>query len=171
MFDRQLVTKAAMLSSSAVQRVVDGYQQIVVTSEALNAGCLLIDGLDPSKPRYGIVVTFGEIPLANFPAVWAHAKGQLSLRNVTDSALSTLATVPQTLHGLALEMLLIALRDGVGTVPSLFAERATQPALAVGEWEAELAKACQTGRKHDLGFWKNPAGRLLDELGVGGFGE
>jgi len=164
-FDRELVTRTAVLESPAISRIVSGFDQLICTSQHLSSGQSAALGMDPTKPRYGIVVTLGEVPGANYPAVWSFAQGELAKRGTpSDPVPSLLADRPQAFHGFAIEHLALCLRTGIGSVSGLFAERKRQPPLAMGDWGLELQRKCVSAGKQDLGFWRSAGEVLLSEL-------
>lgn len=166
--DTDVVTSKAVLGSNAIRRIVEGYEQIIETAGRIASGSYQRLGINIKKPRYGIVVTLGEIPGAGHPTVWQHAQTVLRSRNRdVASVLRALDHVPQAFDGFALEHLLLLLRSNQATVPALFTEHRSQPQpLAVRDWSVKLARKCVESGKHDLSFWSQPGETMLEELGV-----
>jgi hypothetical protein len=166
-FEREVVTRKAVLDSPAITRIIDGYEQLIWTAGRIVDGSYRKAGLEPTKPRYGIVVTLGEVPGANYPTVWNHAQAELSKNGtIAEPVPQLLIHHPQAFHGYALEHLVLCLRAGIAALPSLFEERASKSHLAIGDWGMELNRKCVAAGKQDLGFWRTPGERLLEELRV-----
>ncbi len=164
MLDRDLVSERAVINSGAIQRLLDGYVQVVRTAERIKAGGYPADLLPRDKPVLGLVVTLGNVPGADNGAVQDATKARFEKEGVPPQALASTLHRPQPFDAEALEYLVLLLQRGAVRVTDLFAEKLAANPWQVGDWPTYLNKQVQAHKPLDLTFWREPFMALLSEM-------
>ena len=164
MLDRDLVTGTAVINSGAIQRLLDGYVQIVRTAARIKSGGYHANLLRRDKPMLGLVVTLGHVPGADNGAVQDATRERYAKDGVPEHAIECLRHRPQPFNAEAFEYLVLLLRTGAVQVTDVFAEKLAANPWHVGDWGTFLNKRIQSHRPVDLTFWKQPLDTLIEEI-------
>lgn len=164
MLDRDLVSERAVINSAAIQRLLDGYLQIVRTAERIRNGDYSAELLARDKPIVGLVVTLGNVPGADNDAVQDATKKRFQKESVSQEAISCLSHRPQPFDAEAFEYLVLLLQRGLIKTTDLFAGKLAANPWHVGDWQTYLNARIQEYKPFNLAFWREPFMTLLSEM-------
>ncbi len=164
MLDRDLVTEKAVINSGAIQRLLDGYVQIVRTAARIKSGGYPANLIPRDKPVLGLVVTLGNVPGADNGAVLDATRERYDKEQVSEQSVQCLKHRPQPFDAEAFEYLVLLLRSGEVQATDIFAEKLAANPWHVGDWVTFLNKRIQDHKPIDLAFWKQPFDAMVDEI-------
>lgn len=164
MLDRDLVTENAVINSGAVQRLLDGYVQIVRTAARIKAGGYPANLIPRDKPVLGLVVTLGNVPGADNGAVLDATRERYRREQVPEQEVQCLEHRPQPFDAEAFEYFVLLLRSGAVQATDIFTEKLAANPWHVGEWSTFLNKRIQDHKSIDLTFWKQPFDAMIEEI-------
>lgn len=168
-FTANLLTENAIVRDNSTAKVAKAIEQIYTTAHELRQGALTTVSVPPTKPILGVVVTYGDLPLAN--SLWyfnnfflKRAESKLKPPIYPSTAMERLPIV-MPIH--VLELFVVALNHLGLSVSGLCEEKESQPYLKVGDWNTFLAAKLRESQKADLqlALAREQLVRFLESLG------
>jgi hypothetical protein len=168
-FTANLLTENAIMRDNSTAKVAKAIEQIYTTAHELRQGALGMLAVPNTKPILGIVVTYGDFPLAN--SVWyfntfflKRAESKLKPPIYPSTSMERLPII-MPIH--VLELFVAAVNHLGVTVTGLCGEKESQSYLKVGDWNAFLAAKLRESQKSDLQlpFAREAFVRFLENMG------
>lgn len=151
-FTANLLTEKAIFNDNSTAKVATAIEQLYTTAYEIHNGDLKSLGIDTTKVIFGIVVTYGDLPLAN--SNWyfntfflKRAESKLKPPIYPSTAMEQLPII-MPIQVLELFAATITHLDASPTL--LFDEKESQPYLKVGDWNTFLASKLRESNKKDL---------------------
>ena len=151
-FTANLLTENAIRGDNSTAKVAKAIEQLYTTAHEIREGTLQTLGIATTKPIVGIVVTYGDLPLANsrwyFDSFFLkRAETKLKPPIYPGNAMARLPII-MPIHVLELLAATITHLDASPIV--LFDEKESRPFLEVGDWNTFLAAKLRESNKKDL---------------------
>lgn len=166
MLDRELVTERSVINSAAIQRLLDGYVQIIRTADRIRSGGYPADLISRDKPIVGLVATLGNVPGADNGAVRDAVRMRLDKEGIPQASRAALLHPPQPFDAEALEYLILLIHGCAQSPAAVFAEKLSANPWQVGDWPIYLNRRMIDMKPFDLTYWREPFERLLAEMGA-----
>jgi len=139
-FTANLLTDVAIANDNSTGKVAKAIQQLCATACALDSGLARSLNVDATKEVIGVVVTFGDVALAN--SEWYFTRfflGRAERHSVTNLfPCGRMVRRPIVMSITAFEILTRMLNAGAMSLSGLYSERERQPYYVVGDWPAYL---------------------------------
>lgn len=137
LFTAEIFTDNAIENNNSTRKVAKGLVQIYTTAKDVNLGVFDSLGVNSQKPIIGIVVTFGEILLANtdwyFENFFLKRTGKELDISIYPS--QGMKRRPIVISVETLEKLITLINNSSESVLSLYDEKLTKSEAEVGEWD------------------------------------
>ncbi len=170
MLTANLLTDKAIENDNSTGKVAKGLEQLSATARDIADGAYAQFGIDTTKEVLGIVVTFGDIPMANSDWYFLTFFCQRVGAGTTDSLWPSgrMTKRPIVLSVDLLEDLVRVLNTRRTSMLDLCRGKQEQPYFIVGDWDGYLRKVLAEFGPEIAGIAlvKNNVNRLLGSLGV-----
>lgn len=167
-FTANRLTKAAIEKNNSSAKVAKGLVQLYTSSKDLENDRFEKLGIDRNKATIGIVVTFGEIPLANsewyFEEFFLKRADKKLNEVIYPSKQMTRHPIVIDISGI--ESLVVVLNSGKKTLQDLYDKRQADGYHVTGDWGIWLASQRESGYSKLPLFLQNAKTEFLDDLGI-----
>jgi hypothetical protein len=165
----QILMENAVLNNGSTEKVADGMVQLYCTASDIHNGVFKELALGEGKPLWGIVVTFGELPLAN--SDWYYNLFVRRAGNDLAPPIYPSNALPQNPIVLSVHVLeqLVAYINAAGTsLRDLYNDKRQQRYVDVGDWDTYLRKKARelNTKVKPLPFVVKQSKQLLRSMGA-----
>jgi hypothetical protein len=168
LFTANRLTKAVIEKNNSTAKVAKGLVQLYASAKDLEDGRFEKFGIDRNKTTIGIVVTFGEIPLANSEWYFEEFFLKRADKKLNDVIYPSeqMRRRPIVLDISGFEILVVTLNSDKRTLQDLYDKKEEEGYYVTGDWGTWLGSQRELGYSKLPLFLQNAKTEFLKDLGM-----